>query len=149
MKELIEKLEAVLPYKCELKTEEVHGSIDKTLTEKVYIEIDGGSLVVQADTVGQNKFLYFFVRKYDLFWRNPTNDQTVLTIISSYLEQVKAEGCQAVILHYENLNNSIFPEPEDLEKLGFERHECDDMEFETPELFDAHLPRGYYIHKFQ
>jgi hypothetical protein len=119
---------------------------------KIHVEINGGVLTVQEETIEGHKYVLFFSDTTNLFYDDERYDYIVQKIIQFYIKKSKKENLYSVILQYENLNNCDIDV--DLEEMGFTRHNQDAEKFgasfmfvhETPELFDAHLPRGFYIY---
>jgi hypothetical protein len=117
----------------------------------IVVDINGGQLLVEEKNVGDNKFIFFFMRNEDKFWKNKDNKDMVNFFVSRFVDKAIKENMSSVILQYENLNNSIFPS--NLDELGFERYEQDGIYYgssflflnKAPKIFNHHLPRGFYL----
>lgn len=118
------------------------------IEDEVLVELNGGIMHITEEDAQQHKYLFFQTRDHTYFFNEEQYNHMLETIVSFYLEKAKTEGVRAFILHYENLNN--IDADLELEEKGFERHEQDETQFsflmDAPELFSAHLPRGFYIY---
>lgn len=131
-------------------------SVDRALGQ-LSVPIDGGKLIVQERNVNAHKFLFFFVEDYHHFWENKNNEAMVSFFIQQFLQKTKDEKMKSLILHYENLNNSILPNASTLDRLGFQSYHQTGLDYgsvflfvnEAPDMFHQHLPRGFYLAEFE